>query len=126
MIRATTPKHIFYFETDPSIYSRILITYQQNGSTILEKTKEDLTIEETTAPCDVEKTVYAAWFRLTQEETNKFQAGAGKQVTVQVRGMRQTSLIRDLHGVLEQVLTLAHSPCHFVVSQLHHVTLRTS
>ena len=85
MIRATTPKHIFYFETDPSIYSRILITYQQNGSTILEKTKEDLTIEETTAPCDVEKTVYAAWFRLTQEETNKFQAGAGKQVTVQVR-----------------------------------------
>ena len=85
MIRATTPKHIFYFESDPSVYSRILITYQQNGKTVLEKTQDDLTIEETTAPCDATKTVYAAWYRLTQEETKLFQAEAGKQVAVQVR-----------------------------------------
>ncbi len=85
MIRATTPKHLFYFETDPSVYARILITYQQNGSTVMEKTKDDLTIEEATAPCDETKTVYVAWFRLTQEETKMFQAGPGNQVTVQVR-----------------------------------------
>lgn len=85
MIRATTPKHIFYFESDPSVYSRILITYQQNGKTVLEKTQDDLTFEETTAPCDKTKTVYAAWFRLTQDETKLFQAEAGNQVAVQVR-----------------------------------------
>ena len=85
MIRATTPKHIFYFETDPSVYSRILITYAQNGRTVLEKEKDDLTIEQTTAPCDQTRTVFAAWFRLTQEEANKFQAGPGNQVSVQVR-----------------------------------------
>ena len=85
MIRATTPKHIFYFESDPSVYARILITYQQNGNTILEKTQDDLTIEETTAPCDETKTVYAAWFRLTQEETKLFNAKIGNQAAVQVR-----------------------------------------
>lgn len=85
MIRATTPRHIFYFESDPSEYSRILITYQQNGETILEKTQNDLTIEETTAPCDETKIVYAAWLRLTQEETKLFDADTGNQVVVQVR-----------------------------------------
>ena len=85
MIRATTPKHVFYFESDPSVYSRILITYQQNGKTVLEKTQDDLTIEETTAPCDDTKTVYAAWLRLTQDETKQFKAEAGNPVAVQVR-----------------------------------------
>ena len=84
MIRATTPKHMFLFETDPSVYSKILITYQQNGQNIMEKTKDDLTFEEVEDPCSGE-TCYGAWFRLTQEESNKFQAGPGKQVTVQVR-----------------------------------------
>ena len=85
MIRATTPKHVFIFETDPSDYAKILITYVQNGRKIFEKTKDDLTIEETVAPCDETKTVYSAWFRLTQEEANMFKAGAGNQVSVQVR-----------------------------------------
>lgn len=85
MIRATTPKHMFYFESDPSVYSKILITYMQNGGIVLEKTKDDLIIEEVAAPCDETKTVYVAWFRLTQEETKMFQAGPGNQVIVQVR-----------------------------------------
>ena len=85
MIRATTPEHTFYFESDPSAYSRILITYQQKGKTVLEKTQDDLTIEKTVAPCDETKTVYAARVRLTQEETKLFNAETGNQVAVQVR-----------------------------------------
>lgn len=84
MIRATTPKHVFVFDSDPSVYAKILITYVQNGCMVLEKVKDDLTIEEFTSPCD-NTTKYKAWFRLTQEEANKFQAGPGKQVSVQVR-----------------------------------------
>lgn len=82
MIRATTPKHIFIFDTDPSVYDRILITYAQNGEIILEKEKEDLTIEEATDASG--ETKYNAWFRLTQEEANKFSA---RMVAVQVRAL---------------------------------------
>lgn len=84
MIRATTPKHMFIFETDPSIYSRILITYSQNDSIVLEKEKEDLTIEEQENHCSG-KTEWVAWFRMTQEETKKFTAGNGRLAKVQVR-----------------------------------------
>lgn len=84
MIRATTPKHSFLFTTDPSEFTRILITYAQGGSIVLEKEKDDLTFEETTSPCTGEP-VWAASYRLTQEETKKFLANSGKQVTVQVR-----------------------------------------
>lgn len=84
MIRATTPKHVFTFEQDPSQYSKILITYAQNNHVVLEKGKEDLTFEPIVNPS--EKVVgYAAWFRLSQEEANRFEAGPGRQVSVQVR-----------------------------------------
>lgn len=84
MIRATTPKHVFTFEQNPSNFSKILITYAQSDSIVLEKTKSDLTIEPVTNPSG--KTVaYAAWFRMTQEEANRFVSGPGKQVSVQVR-----------------------------------------
>ena len=84
MIRATTPKQVFTFETDPSLFTKILITYAQNDRIILEKGKEDLTIEPILNPS--EKVVgYAAWFRMTQEEANSFAPGPGKQVSVQVR-----------------------------------------
>ena len=84
MIRATTPKQIFTFEQDPSEFTKILITYVQNDKIILEKEKDDLTIEPVYNPS--EKIVgYAAWFRMTQEEANMFLSGPGKQATVQVR-----------------------------------------
>lgn len=84
MIRATTPKHIFTFENDPSEYARILITYSQGNKIILEKEKDDLTIEEVRNAFG--KLIgHVAWFRLTQEEANRFQAGPGKLVSVQVR-----------------------------------------
>ena len=83
MIRATTPKHTFIFDEDPSLYSRILITYAQGNQVVMEKNKDDLTIETVITPC--ETTEYHAWFRLTQDETKAFQATPGNQVKVQVR-----------------------------------------
>ncbi len=89
MIRATTPKHVFIFESDPSSYKRILITYSQNGRIVMEKEKDELTIEEIkNAFNDI--TGYAVWFRLTQEETKSFASGANKMVTVQVRVLTET------------------------------------
>ena len=45
MIRLTTPIHSFLFDTDPSAYERILITYAQGNRIVLEKEKDDLTTE---------------------------------------------------------------------------------
>lgn len=84
MIRATTPKQVFIFDINPEIFSKILITYAQNDKIVLEKEKNDLTFE--TVLNDSEEIIgYSAWFRMTQEETKKFVAGAGKLVSVQVR-----------------------------------------
>lgn len=83
MIRATTPKHTFIFETDPTIYSRILITYAQNDKIIMEKEKDDLTFEET-ADSTFGDTGYCAWFRMTQEETKKFDARYPVKLQVRV------------------------------------------
>ena len=83
MIRATTPKQLFYFESDPSVYQKILVTYAQNGSIVLEKGKEDLTFEVVESPCHEGEEAYLAWFRMTQEETNLFKEK--KAVLVQVR-----------------------------------------
>ena len=84
MIRATTPKQVFIFETNPSEFSKILITYAQSDKIVMEKSKSDLTFEPVTNPSD-KVVAYAAWFRMTQEEANSFISGPGKQVSVQVR-----------------------------------------
>lgn len=65
MTRLTTPKHTFTFPIDPSEYDGIRITYTQNGELILQKTEEDMTIEENNV----------AWYKLTQEETGRFKSG---------------------------------------------------
>lgn len=85
MIRATTPIHTFLFDEDPEQYAKILITYSQNNINVLEKEKEDLTIEQIEGDFSCHRGAYRAWYRLTQEETKKFRAGAGKPVYVQVR-----------------------------------------
>ena len=71
MIRATTPKHIFIFEVDPSEFKRILITYEQDGHIVMEKDQDDLTFESETDD-ETGETIYTAWYRLSQEETAKF------------------------------------------------------
>lgn len=86
MIRATTPKQSFIFKQDPSAFVRILITYAQGTNIVLEKTKEDLTFE----PSELDKDgneVWCAWFRMTQQEANRFQALSTKKVYVQVRAL---------------------------------------
>ena len=94
MIRATTPKHIFTFDTDPSAFSRILVTYSQDNCIVLEKTEDDMTFDTVTDSTTGEVTEYIAWTRLTQEDTLKFKperAAQGKcggkhsKVYVQVR-----------------------------------------
>ena len=81
MIRATTPIHTYIFEQDPSQFEQILITYSQNNTIVMEKTKEDLNIQEfSTCNNDVK---WKASFRLTQKDTKAFKPS--KQVHVQVR-----------------------------------------
>ena len=83
MFVATTPKHTFTFPVSPEEFKRILITYTQNGKTVLEKTEQDLTFEEI---IDGNRIIYAAWLALTQEETKKFDPALEK-FTVQVRAL---------------------------------------
>ena len=84
MIRATTPKHVFIFTTNPSVFSRILITYAQGGEIKLEKEKPDLTIREVTN-CRTQELEWEVSYRLTQEETSAFLATPTKPVKVQIR-----------------------------------------
>ena len=88
MIRATTPTHCFIFEEDPSRYAKILITYAQGNVPILEKTKDDLTIEEITDDVP-KKGHYRAYFRLTQEETKRFNNHICTPVMVQIRALTE-------------------------------------
>lgn len=61
MKRLTTPTHTFEIPLDTSILDQIKITYSQGGKTVLEKYKEDCTLEGKVITC-----------RLTQEDTQKF------------------------------------------------------
>ena len=82
MYRATTPKHSFIFDVNPEeTFKTILITYTQGDQIILEKHKEDLTVEETTGCND--EIAYEAYLRLTQEEANLFNSKS--TVSIQVR-----------------------------------------
>lgn len=74
MRRATTPTHKFTFPVDPENFEQILITYAQNNKIILEKNRNDLTIDD-----------YTVYVRLTQEESNLFNPRI--PIQVQVRGL---------------------------------------
>lgn len=84
MYRASTPRHVFYFDIDPDeTFKKILITYAQDGAIVLEKTKEDLTFDAENTEDGV---LYQAFFQLTQEETRKFDRSK-PFVSIQVRMM---------------------------------------
>lgn len=73
MRRATTPTHEFeLLDLDPTLISKIRITYAQSGKIIVTKNKEDITFEGNVAKV-----------RLTQEETIKFDEN--KIVKIQIR-----------------------------------------
>lgn len=61
MIRGTTPTHIFNLPIETGTLKSVRITYEQFSRVILEKTENDVTMED--------KTIR---LKLTQEETLKF------------------------------------------------------
>ena len=68
MRRATTPTHSFTLPDEVSVdsLSKVMLTYSQDGNTILEKYLADLTVDS-----DNNKLSY----KLTQDETNLFAPG---------------------------------------------------
>ena len=66
IIRACSYSATIKLPEDPANYSKILVTFQQNGTNILEKDQSEVTI-------DSENT--AVIVKLTQEETKLFSAG---------------------------------------------------
>lgn len=95
MYRATTPTHTFIFDVDPEeTFKTILISYAQDGTVLVEKDEEDLTIVEKQDPEG--NKYWEASVTLTQAETKKFTAqgeacwgsqNAIKTVDVQVRAL---------------------------------------
>lgn len=95
MYRATTPIHTFIFDVDPEeTFKTILITYAQNGTVLVEKGKNDLTIVEKQDPKG--NSYWEATVMLSQTETKKFtvqaescfgSSNATKSVDVQVRAL---------------------------------------
>lgn len=65
MFRYTTPRHTFTFPQDPQRYQQIRVTYKQLDRIILTKEKDEMSFCENNT----------AYFRLTQEETARFQPG---------------------------------------------------
>lgn len=74
MRRGTTPKHTFTTDIDLSAAEVLYITYQQDGETILEKSKEDITV----SPDKLE-------VELTQEETLAFEEYNDVRVQIRAR-----------------------------------------
>lgn len=71
--RGSTPTNVFHVNVDLR-GARIYITYKQNGDVIVEKTGENITVEE-------DKLTVT----LTQEETLRFKTGS---VRIQIRYVR--------------------------------------
>lgn len=82
MIRLTTPTHTFLFDSDPTEYAKILVTYAQGNRIVMEKEKGDLTVEQETGPEG--ESIWAASFRLTQEETKAFSPNSAVKIQIRV------------------------------------------
>lgn len=74
MRRGTTPTHTFCTDLDMTDAEVIYVTYQQNGKTVLEKTREDVEV-------DGNKVIV----KLTQEETLLFERRRDIPVRIQIR-----------------------------------------
>ena len=86
MYRASTPRHVFYFDIDPELYFKsIQITYSQDGTQVLVKNKDDLTFGTEDSEGEVQ---YMAYFQLSQEDTKAFDK-TRPFVSLQVRMLDQ-------------------------------------
>lgn len=72
MRRGTTPLHTFHTDTDLTDATVLYLTYKQAGKTVVEKSKDDLTIRED-----------AVEVKLSQTDTLSFILGA--RVRIQIR-----------------------------------------
>ena len=95
MTRGTTPLHIFTLPKDVSEYENFIITYRQNGGTILSKSPNDVVVDGNKIR-----------LRLTAEETLKFDSGerAFVQVKVLDDGVVSASAIFGfpVNGILDE------------------------
>lgn len=88
MIISTTPTHVFTFPFDPADCQVIIITYNQGGKTILEKTKDD---------CEIDSEHNQIFFTLTQEETKKFNDSCALvQLKIKKDGVVSASRVEEL------------------------------
>lgn len=95
MRRLTTPEHIFELDIDADVIEKIYITYAQDGNIIVEKTGDDVSLEN-----------HCAIVELTQEETQRFNPNI-KIVDLQIRVIDKAnhSIASDiLHLSLQDVL----------------------
>lgn len=85
MRRATTPTHTFTLPEVVAVSSleKALLTYSQNGTTVLEKTLSDLAIDSD------ENSLY---YELTQNETNLFAPG---KALIQLRIKTNTGAVLE-------------------------------
>ena len=85
MRRATTPTHTFTLPDEVPVdsLSKVLLTYSQNGNTILEKSLSDLTIDTTKNTLSYE---------LTQAETNLFAPG---KALIQLRAKHNNGAVLE-------------------------------
>lgn len=83
MRRATTPTHSFTLPDEVSVdsLSKVLLTYSQNGKTVLEKYLADITIDS-----DNNKLSY----KLNQDETNLFAPG---KALIQLRAKNNNGVV---------------------------------
>ena len=72
MFRLTTPQHTFSVNVDPTTWSEFRITYQQDVSTVLEKTEADFSSMTVT---EIEEgKEWTLSYYLTQAETAQFKS----------------------------------------------------
>lgn len=85
MRRATTPTHTFVIPEAVAVSSleKVLLTYSQNGATVLEKTLSDLAIDSENNSLN---------YQLTQNETNLFAPG---NALIQLRVKTNTGAVLE-------------------------------
>lgn len=74
MIRGTTPLMRFCLPFNADLLDEVYITIAQNGETVIEKSMKD---------CDTDENNLA--FRMTQEDTLKFEDGQWVEIQMRVR-----------------------------------------
>ena len=94
MYRVTTPTHTFHIPFDTELIDKLILTYSQNGKTILEKTEVDVILDDRTVS-----------YTFTQQETKLFKADRAKvQMRVKIgdRVMASNILTINISEVLNK------------------------